>query len=965
MTTERWQRIKSLFGSAASLAPRERDAFLQQECADDSLRSEVRKLLENDARTGDFPQLGTAPAPMQSFAAGDLAAGRFRIVRLLGRGGMGEVYEAEDTLLGERVALKTIRREIAADPAILSRFHHEIQLTRRITHPNVCRIFDLEMHLGDPTAPTAFLTMELLLGETLAARLERSGAVSPDEALTLARQMAAGLEAAHQCGIIHRDFKSGNVMLVPGRDGHERAVITDFGLARSPEVESGPHPLTDPGKLLGTLDYMAPEQLEKGETSFCSDIYALGLVLYEMVTGTLPFHAETPIASALLRVRGTPPSPRSLRPELSRTWEAVIQRCLERDPARRFSSPAEVARDLEKDALTPWATAKRWPHLRGSLALAGLALLILTGVFLWRSSTKPVRAPWKTFPLTSFPGTEFHPAFSPDGELIAFAWDGGKRENVDIYVMQIASGTKYRLTDDPAPDVSPAWSPDNRQIAFRRVFPRGTSQIIVKSYLAGGPERTLVEWPYTGEQHFRFMPLNRELCWAPNGKWLVATGSKSPSDPFGLFAISVETGETRALAFPAAEAAGDCGPALSPDGRTLAFIRAFSPTRSGLFVVDVSENLSPIGQPRQITSGNEVVTNPVWTPDGQSIIFSSDRGSPYSPTLWKISVSRVAAFARPPRPERLSSIGELADDATVSRDGRRLAYTHAAEDLNIWELRLPENAGGAPSAASLISSTRIELTPDFSPDGKKVAFQSNRSGDYAIWISERDGSNPVQLTSFGHDPHWSPDGKQILFTARHENKSASALYIVSAQGGKPRQLPQCSNCANPRWSRDGKWIYYSWLHAGARQLWKAPVEGGNAIQVSHTGGVVGMESVDRKFVYYTKSSELSSSLWKVPMEGGAETPVLPRVLFGDNFTVTDRGIYFIPWTGRAGPLIVSKGPEGAPIEFLSFATGAVKTIFTTTKPVYLGLAASPDGRSLLFTQVDRAESDLWMVENFR
>ena len=280
--------------------------------------------------------------------------------------------------------------------------------------------------------------------------------------------------------------------------------------------------------------------------------------------------------------------------------------------------------------------------------------------------------------------------------------------------------------------------------------------------------------------------------------------------------------------------------------------------------------------------------------------------------------------------------------------------------------RLPENAGGASTGCPPhIASTRAELTPDFSPDGKKVAFQSNRSGDYAIWISERDGSNPVQLTSFGHDPHWSPDSKQILFTARYENKSASALYFVSAQGGTPRHLSQCSNCANPRWSRDGKWIYYSWLKAGARQVWKAPVEGGNAIQVSHTGGAVAMESVDRKFVYYTKSSDVSSSLWKVSMEGGAETPVLPRVLFGNNFTVTDRGIYFIPWTGRAGPLIVSKGPEGAPIEFLSFATGAVKTIFTTTKPVYLGLAASPDGRSLLFTQVDRAESDLWMVENFR
>ncbi len=445
MTAERWQRIKSLFGGAVSLAPQDRDAFLQRACADHpSLIAEVRKLIDNSAQTGDFPQLGTGMPPLQAFAAGDLAAGRFHILRLLGRGGMGEVYEAEDTLLNERVALKTIRREIAADPAILSRFRHEIQLTRRITNPNVCRIFDLEMHQADSSAPTAFLTMELLQGETQAARLARTGALSSDEAEGLARQMAAGLEAASISAASSTGIsKSGNVMLVHGRDGSQRAVITDFGLARGPGLESGLSPLTDTGKLVGTLDYMAPEQLEKSETSFRSDIYSLGLVLYEMITGTLPFHAETPIGSALLRVRSKPPSPRSLRPELSRTWETVIQRCLESDPERRYSSPAEVAREFERDSVIAGKTQKRWPRLGWSLAAAALAMLVVAAVLLWRTSPKPVSVPWKTFPLPSYPGTEFQPAFSPDGELIAFAWDGGKLHNVDIYVQQIASARRY------------------------------------------------------------------------------------------------------------------------------------------------------------------------------------------------------------------------------------------------------------------------------------------------------------------------------------------------------------------------------------------------------------------------------------------------------------------------------------------------------------------------------------------
>ncbi len=288
--------------------------------------------------------------------------------------------------------------------------------------------------------------------------------------------------------------------------------------------------------------------------------------------------------------------------------------------------------------------------------------------------------------------------------------------------------------------------PRNGQIAFRRVLPDGTSQIIVKSYL-GGPERKLVEWDYTGEQHFRFMPLGRELCWSPDGKWLVATGRMANKGPSSLFAVTVETRETRALLSPPLSSEGDSGPALSPDGRTLAFIRSSAPTKSELYIVALSEGLIPSGLPRQMTFDNRMAESPVWTPDGTAIIFTSDRSRAYSPTLWRMSFPAGMNFERPPEPERVAYMGESIDDAAISRDGRRLAYTQQAEDLNIWELRLPEGAGGSPAAGPLIASTRSELMPDFSPDGTKIAFQSNRSGDHAIWLCDRDGSNTLQLTA--------------------------------------------------------------------------------------------------------------------------------------------------------------------------------------------------------------------------
>lgn len=283
------------------------------------------------------------------FEAGSVVAGRYRVVRFLARGGMGEVYEAEDLELKERVALKTVRPEIARDEVMLERFRREIQLSRKVTHPNVCRIFDVAFHRPErSTAATIFLTMEMLPGETLAQRLRGRGPFSPDQALPVLRQMAAALDAAHQAGVVHRDLKPGNVLLVdPGtgswNTGAVRAVITDFGLARAAAAAEDDQGLTlTAAGVVGTPAYIAPEQIEGREATAAVDLYAFGIVMYEMLTGKVPFLGDTALSTAVKRLQEPAPSPRLHAPDLDPRWEAVILRLLERDPAARFATASEA-----------------------------------------------------------------------------------------------------------------------------------------------------------------------------------------------------------------------------------------------------------------------------------------------------------------------------------------------------------------------------------------------------------------------------------------------------------------------------------------------------------------------------------------------------------------------------------------------------------------------------------------------
>jgi tetratricopeptide (TPR) repeat protein/tRNA A-37 threonylcarbamoyl transferase component Bud32 len=340
------------------------------------------------------PSLGTSfgeqTGPQRrAFVPGELAAERYRVLRFIAQGAMGEVYEAEDLELRERVALKTIKPEIARDPRAMERFRREVHLARRVTHPNICRIFDVSRHKPEEASADeiAFLTMELLSGETLAERVRRCGRLPTGEALPLARQLAAALDAAHDAGVVHRDFKSGNVVLAPPTASAEgvRAVVTDFGLAIPATADESSPSLTATGAIVGTPAYIAPEQLESGRVTASADIYALGVVLYEMVTGTWPFVGESPMSTAVKRLTDPPTPPRRHVPDLDAAWERAILRCLEHDPADRFARAGDVI-----DALGSGAGARTAAPRRAAAGwAAALLFAIVAGLLAWSASRVP------------------------------------------------------------------------------------------------------------------------------------------------------------------------------------------------------------------------------------------------------------------------------------------------------------------------------------------------------------------------------------------------------------------------------------------------------------------------------------------------------------------------------------------------------------------------------------------------
>jgi Tol biopolymer transport system component/DNA-binding winged helix-turn-helix (wHTH) protein len=625
-----------------------------------------------------------------------------------------------------------------------------------------------------------------------------------------------------------------------------------------------------------------------------------------------------------------------------REWEeGISEQSAERKqpPASAvLSAPGAKARNgsLRESPAILGTRLPRWIWVTASVAVLSAAGL---GWWLARTGTRTAEVAPTVVPLTSYLGVEAQPSFSPDGSQVAFSWNGEKQDNFDIYVKLIGPGSQLRLTTALEVDSCPAWSPDGRSIAFVREGSSGNASVFLTSPL-GPPERKVAEISPTG------MDWPRGLAWAPDGKSLIVTDRNSDGEPLGLFLVSVESGERQRLTTPPQKVVVDSQPTFSPDAHTLAFIRNVGVGIRDIYLLPLSKDFHLVGESRRLTFENQLVFSPAWTLDGQQVIFSS---GPYlGPNLFRVATSGSG------KPQRLATVGEDGSEVAISHRTHRLVYTRQSNSRNIWCLEVP---AGTPKR--LIASTRIDGHPQFSPDGKKIAFSSNRRGDFDIWICGSDGSNPQQLTSRGvycASPHWSPDGQQIAFDSGSSGASWK-VYLIGINGGKPKPLTNgLATDWQPSWSLDGKWIYFTSNRSGEDQVWKVPSRGGDAVPVTHKGGFFALESQDGKWVYYSKRHG-ATSLWKVPSEGGEESQVLESVDWA--FAIVQEGIYFI----LPGP--ESTGPNPCSIRFFDFATKEIRTIFTNERAMEGYLSISPDGKQILYSQMDQEGSDLVLVENFR
>ncbi|MCI0697479.1 serine/threonine-protein kinase [candidate division KSB1 bacterium] len=859
----------------------------------------------------------------------------YKILAKLGEGGMGVVYKAEDTKLKRVVALKFLPSSFMASEAEKTRFIHEAQAAAALNHPNICTIHEIDEADGQQ-----FIAMEFVERQSLKAKIE-AGPLKLDEALGIAMQVAEGLQAAHEKKITHRDIKPANVMITT----KAQVKIMDFGLAKL----AGRTVITKEGTTLGTVAYMSPEQARGEKVDHRTDIWSFGVVLYEMITGQLPFKGEYDQAVMYSIMNEEPEPVTGLRTGVPMELKRIVSKCLEKAPEERYQSSTEIQVDLKKlrrglesaqrRSISPSVASPdaQKGHRRRHVyylaaAIAGSLAVILAIVAYINLRPKDI-VPRLSNPkqVTSAQGFEDYPTWSPAGDRLAYQSD--QSGNFDIWVSQIGGGPPVNLTADHlGTDRWPQWSPDGLQIAFyserdgaglymmpalggvpRKVLsglsggspqwsqdgtklayiPRDTSSFVEITTLSSGSSRRL---PLPGTQKERF-----DLSWSPDEQ------AFAYRDAFADFATHVELWVLRLAdgeGVPVTDRASNVrSPSWSPDGRFLYYVS----DRAGsmdLWQQRMRPDFTPEGPPRAITTGIGM-WSAVFSPDGKKLAYSKGR---LVGNLWSVPIPDQAepeatwADAR-----QITFDHALVSYVDVSPDGQRLLFSSdRGGNADVWMMTLADG-----SLQQLTTDPALDFQPMWSPDGKQIAFHSARSGNRDIWVMPASGGPARQLTR--HDasdmwPVWSPDGQEIAFASMRGGNFD--IWVIQSTGGEARQLT--SHPASdqwPQWSPDGKWLVFaSEREAEFFRLWRMPAEGGQPelLTEARAGRTLWSKSGTR--IYFVKSTEGTLTLWELSIETGRERQVMDLTgrpgRFGGDALASDGKQLFFAWQEWLGDIWV-------------------------------------------------------------
>jgi eukaryotic-like serine/threonine-protein kinase len=865
--------------------------------------------------------------------------GPYQIEALAGAGAMGEVYRARDTRLDRTVAIKILPVHIAAAPGLLQRFEREARAIAAVEHVNICPLYDV-----GATDGINFLVMQYVAGETLANRISR-GPIPVGEAIGLAQQIAAGLDAAHGQGIIHRDLKPSNIRLTP----EGRVKLVDFGLAKamlpgssadpdiSPTVTASP---TEAGAILGTAAYMSPEQARGRQVDKRTDIWAFGGVLFEMLTGRNPFDGHS-LADVLAAVIGRDPNWTALPATTPRRIRELLQRCLQKDPARRLRDIGDARLELDDasagpgEVQAPVAGGTRWAGKAIAWTVPALALALATTLILlfWRSATRETPSSMRFSLVTNFAGVEAQPSLSPDGRSVAFV--SNRDGQWDVYVGLVRGGEPVRLTNDPNVEAGPRFSPgDGSRVLYSRLNESGLQDIWVTPAFPGTPRRLI--------------PNAYSPAWSRDGLHIAYSSG-------GLIWICDADGtNARQVTKPEPPPMNHDQPAFSSSGKSIAFVRRRLGPRSELALVDIeTDNV------RLLTEDDAFASSPKWSTDDRFLYFSSSRGGTMN--IWRLSMTTS---------EMVQITAGQGDDIEIdlSADGTRMIFSSYRANTNLAEVSLESGSQGQRKWLTR-DLARSETAPRYSPDGSRIAYFTNRAGAEreGIWVMDADGSNATQLVEDDRRtntyPRWSPDGLELYFYSRAaQSLGASAdLRRVPLAGGAPQALPV--QAWFPYWgwgdiAKDGRILYRTSESSG--EFFDPRTTQRESVPDLPGDPLFSDDGKSFAFAVRGVGGKLKAGLYVSPL-GGAYRQVFDGWVIWYTWGSNGDLMYLEGRPDLKGILwrIPPNGQRTMVLKELAFIRRPIDILWLTRFDIH------PDGRRIVVEGLESFEADIGMIDNVR